>query len=107
MPYSIYTLRNLGSKGDMSVDLGAYRYIDGQHTLTQGIIENLLKLPYNLYDPISQTFRVIKDPATGNNAGYVAFVEGLLKNAVQAGLKLFFNYGTSARTRREARTVSL
>ncbi len=40
----------MGKLGDMTVDLGAYRYIDGRHTLVQGLVENLLKLNYTLYD---------------------------------------------------------
>lgn len=51
----IYTLRGLGDKEDMAVDLGAYRYIDGRHSLVQGLTENLLQLNYTLYDVSSSS----------------------------------------------------
>ncbi|KAG2450979.1 hypothetical protein HYH02_004251 [Chlamydomonas schloesseri] len=85
----IYTVRGLGALSDMTVDLGAYRYIDGRHTLVQGLVENLLRLNYTLYDPASPTFRKIVD-AAGDDLGFVTFVEKLASMSVGLGAQLYY-----------------
>ncbi|KAG2446554.1 hypothetical protein HYH02_008541 [Chlamydomonas schloesseri] len=86
----IFSIRGLGKYADMTVDLGAYRYVDGRHTLVQGLVENLLKLKYVLYDPSSTTFRKIVDDK-GDDLGFVTFVEELAKLSMSLGMKLFLN----------------
>ncbi|PNW76009.1 hypothetical protein CHLRE_12g551352v5 [Chlamydomonas reinhardtii] len=86
----IFSIRGLGKLADMTVDLGAYRYVDGRHTLVQGLVENLLKLKYVLYDPASTQFRKIVDDK-GDDLGFVTFVEELTKLSMSLGMKLFLN----------------
>eukprot|EP00198_Chlamydomonas_reinhardtii_P011419 XP_001700756.1 L-amino-acid oxidase [Chlamydomonas reinhardtii] len=86
----IFSLRGMGGRGDLCVDVGAYRYVDGRHTLVQGVVENLLGLNYTLYDPASPIFRKLVD-GRGDDVGFVSVVEGLAARAVDKGLKLFLN----------------
>lgn len=100
----ITSVRGLGPKRDLVVDAGAYRFVPkpecyyygpaGNQTkncewtpLTQHIVEALLGLPTELYDPNpsdASTMRKIVD-AQGHNAGYATFVEKLAQKAVDAG----------------------
>ncbi|KAG2430846.1 hypothetical protein HXX76_009820 [Chlamydomonas incerta] len=86
----IFSLRGMGGRGDLCVDVGAYRYVDGRHTLVQGVVENLLGLGYTQYDPASATFRKLVDGA-GDDVGFVSAVEGLAAKAQELGLQLFLN----------------
>jgi len=108
----IASIRGLGPKGDLVVEAGAYRYVPipecyhygpkGNETntcewtpLTQHIVENLLGLRTELYDPEpsdASNMRKIVD-ADGHNAGYATFVEMLAKKASDAGkLAVFLNH---------------
>lgn len=40
-PCRIFSIRGLGKLADMTVDLGAYRYVDGRHTLVQGLVRTI------------------------------------------------------------------
>lgn len=45
----VYSLRNLGPKQDLVLDMGAYRYMPLSQPLITDIIEKLLDLPNRLY----------------------------------------------------------
>ncbi|KAL3144103.1 hypothetical protein ABBQ32_003893 [Trebouxia sp. C0010 RCD-2024] len=45
----VYSLRNLGPKQDLVLDMGAYRYMPLSQPLITDIIQNLLDLPNRLY----------------------------------------------------------
>ena len=45
----VYSLRNMGPKGDLTLDMGAYRYMPLAQPLITDIVERLLKLPNRLY----------------------------------------------------------
>ena len=45
----VYSLRNMGPKQDLVLDMGAYRYMPLAQPLITDIIENLLDLPNRLY----------------------------------------------------------
>ncbi len=45
----VYSLRNLGPKQDLVLDMGAYRYMPLSQPLITDIIEKLLNLPNRLY----------------------------------------------------------
>ena len=47
--YRVYSLRNLGPKQDLTLDMGAYRYMPLAQPLITDIIQNLLQLPNRLY----------------------------------------------------------
>lgn len=45
----IYSVRGLGPNGDLTLDMGAYRYMPLAQPLITDLIENLLALPNRLY----------------------------------------------------------
>ena len=45
----VYSLRNLGPNQDLTLDMGAYRYMPLAQPLITDIIQNLLQLPNRLY----------------------------------------------------------
>lgn len=106
----IASIRGLGPRRDLTVDAGAYRYVPvpecvrygppGNQTescewtpLTKYIVQDLLNLPTELYDPADKSvMRKIVD-AKGHNAGYATFVETLAMRAAESGrLAIFLNH---------------
>lgn len=45
----VYSVRNMGEKKDLTVDMGAYRYNRKRMGIITDIIERLLKLPTRFY----------------------------------------------------------
>lgn len=101
----IMTLRNQGPRGDLTVEAGAYRYVDKPIVatdpkgrtwktvwtpLTAALLEKGLQLPTAPYEPGDpvHAMRKIVD-RSGHNAGYVTFVEELLKQVKSKGLRFF------------------
>ena len=81
----IYSLRNLGPRADLTVDVGAYRYAPQPYQegswyvytpLLGGLIDTALGLPSAIYEP-GKPVRKIVD-AYGENAGYATFVDIML-----------------------------
>jgi len=88
----ILSLRDQGPRGDLTADMGAYRFVDTptkeRHStwgyiytpLTAALIETKLGLPVAPYEPGDPTSHMKKIvDATGENAGYATFVEAMLK----------------------------
>ncbi|BDA43790.1 probable Achacin at N-terminal half [Coccomyxa sp. Obi] len=86
----VYSVRNLGEKGDLTVDMGAYRYNQERHGLMRDVIENLLRLPTRLYQASNPTVKIIVR-SDGASAGFTTYVEGLLSLALDRGLNITFN----------------
>lgn len=49
----IYSVRGLGPNGDLTLDMGAYRYMPLAQPLITDLIQNLLALPNRLYQVCS------------------------------------------------------
>jgi len=85
----IYTLRGLGPKGDLTADMGAYRFVDVPTMeghgwsyiytpLVAALVEDALKLHYAPYEPGDPTSHMKKIvDAEGQNAGFRTFVEAM------------------------------
>ncbi|KAK9823395.1 hypothetical protein WJX72_002466 [[Myrmecia] bisecta] len=86
----IYSVRGLGAKQDLVVDMGAYRYMPLVQKLITDIIEGLLQLPNRLYQPGVEDYKVILS-TDGSNAGFATYVEKLLDLGSMMGLKTHFN----------------
>jgi len=86
----IYSVRGLGPDSDLTLDMGAYRYMPLTQPLITDIIQNLLNLPHRLYQPGVPDYAVILDK-TGSNAGFATWVEELLKMAIELGLQMNYN----------------
>ncbi|DBB01665.1 hypothetical protein WJX77_008557 [Trebouxia sp. C0004] len=86
----VYSLRNLGPKKDLTLDMGAYRYMPIAQPLITDLIERLLELPNRLYQPGIADYRVVLD-SEGNNAGFATYVEKLFGMAEDMGLKASFS----------------
>jgi len=96
----ILSLRNQGPKGDLTVEMGAYRFPESPWyayhgffyaPLTAALIMKSLKLPTAPYEPKTNcTMRKIVDDE-GQNAGYAAFVEEMQRQAEEKGVRFYFN----------------
>ncbi|BDA43792.1 probable Achacin at N-terminal half [Coccomyxa sp. Obi] len=86
----VYSVRKLGEKGDLTVDMGAYRYNQERHGLVRDVVENLLKLPIRPYQASKPNLKIIVTN-NGANAGFTTYVEGLLRLALDRGLNITFN----------------
>lgn len=101
----VHSMRNQGPKRDLVVEAGAYRFAPNETCihfgkfkyciytpLTAHLIMDALKLPTRRYNPLPGQFdsNLIKiADADGHDAGYLTFVETLVK-APPPNFKLFF-----------------
>ena len=95
----IYSARGLGPKGDLTAELGAYRFVRNWTKayghlymwtpLTAALVETALQLPIAQYepgDPTSFMYKIVD--AAGHNAGYDTFVTKMLGEATAAGARV-------------------
>ncbi|KAL1523831.1 hypothetical protein AB1Y20_018752 [Prymnesium parvum] len=99
----IYTLRGLGPRGDLTADMGAYRFanrptdiagFDYVYTpLVAALVEEALKLPFSKYDPgdPSSYMQKIVD-SDGQNAGFRTFVESMMAQLRSFGSRFTLNF---------------
>ena len=103
----VHSIRNSGPKKDLVVEAGAYRFATNitcedegggvkwciQTPLTKALILDKLKLRAKRYDPSPEAWdyylNVIVDD-TGNEIGYLTFVEELLRQ-INLSVPLYFN----------------
>lgn len=98
----ILTLRRRGPRADLTVEPGAYRYVKRPvlepetknisvwTVLTTALVEQALRLPsapYEPGDPEHAMWKIVD--SAGHNAGYVTFVEELMRRARAKGVRFF------------------
>ena len=85
----IFTIRNLGPRGDLVVESGAYRFSsDGATPLLTALIQQGLQLPWVAYDSTHNKI-VLDSNDPDSNAGYVTFVESMLNELTILGVRFF------------------
>lgn len=78
--------------------MGGYRTFDTISPRTQYLITERLGLTLGCYDPVSCLGKVIVD-ADGNRIGFVTFVEAMLSEIQEAGVRFFFGHAMSSMAR--------
>lgn len=78
--------------------MGGYRTFDTISPRTQYLITERLGLTLGCYDPISCLGKVIVD-AEGNRIAYVTFMEVMLEEIQEAGVRFFFGHAMTSMAR--------
>ena len=98
-----FSLRNQGTKRDLTVELGAYRFCGATNHSSHGcemympliasLVQNGLKLPVKTYEPVGNEHGMVKIVDDhGENAGLLTYVEKMYSAAVNAGVRIFYGY---------------